>query len=92
MIVRIIFLLKYRKLEKNFRMIVDRSDVLSMQKIPSTTSTASDCEIGEKDDVVTSWRAVTLAGVVTFLAAVENTVVGMAEWPYMNTVSLHKEI
>ncbi|KAL6736104.1 hypothetical protein Aduo_006493 [Ancylostoma duodenale] len=34
----------------------------------------------------TDWRAVTMAGFVTFLAAVENTVVGMSEWPYMHTI------
>ncbi|ETN85053.1 hypothetical protein NECAME_06600 [Necator americanus] len=36
----------------------------------------------------TDWNAVTMAGFITFLAAVENTVVGMSEWPYMHTIDL----
>ncbi|VDM56746.1 unnamed protein product [Angiostrongylus costaricensis] len=34
----------------------------------------------------TDWKAVTMAGIVTFLSAVENTVVTMSEWPYMHTI------
>ncbi|KAK5969920.1 hypothetical protein GCK32_022440, partial [Trichostrongylus colubriformis] len=33
----------------------------------------------------TCWNSVLMAGFVTFLSAVENTVVGMSEWPYMHT-------
>ncbi|VDM52107.1 unnamed protein product [Angiostrongylus costaricensis] len=34
----------------------------------------------------TDWKAVSVAGVVTFLSAVEHTVVTMSEWPYMHTI------
>ncbi|PIO71287.1 hypothetical protein TELCIR_06813 [Teladorsagia circumcincta] len=34
----------------------------------------------------TDWNAVAMAGLITFLSAVENTVVGMSEWPYMHTI------
>lgn len=34
----------------------------------------------------TNWNSVAMAGLVTFLSAVENTVVGMSEWPYMHTI------
>lgn len=63
---------------------------LGMKKIPTSASTSSvsDYDPEEKEETITNWRAVALAGVVTFLSAVENTVVGMAEWPYMHTVSL----
>ncbi|KAJ1354214.1 hypothetical protein KIN20_011089 [Parelaphostrongylus tenuis] len=36
-------------------------------------------------DKKTDWKAVKMAGIVTFLSAVENTVVSMSEWPYMHT-------
>ena len=36
--------------------------------------------------VQTNWKAIYIAGIVSFLAAVENTVTGMAEWPYMHQI------
>ncbi|VDN37842.1 unnamed protein product [Cylicostephanus goldi] len=47
----------------------------------------TDSSVSEKLETQrTDWKAVAMAGLVTFLAAVENTVLGMSEWPYMHTI------
>ncbi|WKX95199.1 hypothetical protein Q1695_012005 [Nippostrongylus brasiliensis] len=48
----------------------------------SNSSDIDDTDRGRPTD----WHSVTMAGFVTFLSAVENTVVGMSEWPYMHTI------
>lgn len=40
----------------------------------------------EKDDRRTNWRLITIAGIVSCLNAVENSVVGIGEWPYMKEI------
>ncbi|CAA91359.2 MFS domain-containing protein [Caenorhabditis elegans] len=37
-------------------------------------------------DMVTDRKAIVIASLVMFIAAIENTVVGMSEWPYMNQI------
>ncbi|PIC28015.1 hypothetical protein B9Z55_020071 [Caenorhabditis nigoni] len=39
-----------------------------------------------KDDRRTNWRLITIAGIVSCLNAVENSVVGIGEWPYMKEI------
>ncbi|CAI5443340.1 unnamed protein product [Caenorhabditis angaria] len=34
----------------------------------------------------TDWKAIVIAALVTFIAAIENTVIGMSEWAYMNEI------
>ncbi|CAD6186863.1 unnamed protein product [Caenorhabditis auriculariae] len=34
----------------------------------------------------TDWKLISVAGVVAFLTVIENTVVGMSEWPYMKQI------
>ncbi|CAJ0955479.1 unnamed protein product, partial [Mesorhabditis belari] len=34
----------------------------------------------------TNWRKIGIAGLMWFLCAVENTVIGMSEWPYMHQI------
>uniref|UniRef100_A0A8R1IGU5 Uncharacterized protein n=2 Tax=Caenorhabditis japonica TaxID=281687 RepID=A0A8R1IGU5_CAEJA len=51
-------------------------------------SLSEETESGSASDLEseTDWHAVVIASVVTFIAAIENTVVGMSEWPYMNQI------
>ncbi|KAE9418403.1 hypothetical protein Angca_009607, partial [Angiostrongylus cantonensis] len=52
----------------------------------STNDSDGTCSSSYEMEKNTDWRAVTIAGIVTFLSAVENTVVTMSEWPYMHTI------
>ncbi|KAJ1354228.1 hypothetical protein KIN20_011102 [Parelaphostrongylus tenuis] len=67
---------------KNAGLNAVRSQSFSTCESDGTYSSSSDVE---KD---TDWKAVTMAGIVNFLSAVENTVVAMSEWPYMHTIDL----
>ncbi|EFO83894.1 CRE-SRSX-34 protein [Caenorhabditis remanei] len=40
----------------------------------------------KEDDRLTNWRLVTIAGIVSCLNAVENSVLGIGEWPYMKEI------
>lgn len=42
----------------------------------------------DKDDRLTNWRLIITAAVVSCLNAVENSVLGIGEWPYMREVSI----
>ncbi|CAB3403855.1 unnamed protein product [Caenorhabditis bovis] len=46
---------------------------------------SSDNDVGTEKQT-TDWKAIIIAAIVTFIAAVENTVVGMSEWAYMNEI------
>ncbi|KAK6041600.1 hypothetical protein COOONC_20895 [Cooperia oncophora] len=60
-------------------------ELAPMDKQPNGKSRSSSTdELGERQH--TDWNSVLMAGFVTFLSAVENTVVGMSEWPYMHTI------
>ncbi|CAL2045634.1 unnamed protein product [Caenorhabditis brenneri] len=41
-----------------------------------------------KDDRSTNWRLITIAGIVSCLNAVENSVLGIGEWPYMKEIDV----
>lgn len=46
----------------------------------------SQSESEESQGIVTDLRGIRIASLVMFIAAIENTVVGMSEWPYMNQI------
>lgn len=46
----------------------------------------SKSESEESQGIVTNKRGILIASLVMFIAAIENTVVGMSEWPYMNQI------
>ncbi|CAD6196977.1 unnamed protein product [Caenorhabditis auriculariae] len=60
------------------------SEVASINQVTFTKNVAS--EDSTSGVAATDWKAIVVAGVVTFIAAVENTVVGMSEWAYMNEI------
>ncbi|CAI2353165.1 unnamed protein product [Caenorhabditis sp. 36 PRJEB53466] len=40
----------------------------------------------QQEDVQTNWRLIVVAGIVSALNAVENSVIGIGEWPYMKEI------
>ncbi|XGW09520.1 hypothetical protein V3C99_011645, partial [Haemonchus contortus] len=65
--------------------IVGTMELTPVEKLPvSKSTTSSTAELEPKQH--TDWNAVVIASLVTFLSAVETTVVGMSEWPYMHTI------
>ncbi|KJH47886.1 hypothetical protein DICVIV_06014 [Dictyocaulus viviparus] len=74
--------LKKLKEAKKLTKVATKYPTITLNGVPEFNPLSNnDYVIEEK----TNWNAVMMAGIVTFLSAVENTVVGMSEWPYMHT-------
>uniref|UniRef100_A0A1I7UUQ7 MFS domain-containing protein n=1 Tax=Caenorhabditis tropicalis TaxID=1561998 RepID=A0A1I7UUQ7_9PELO len=61
---------------------------ISMNKINSKDDSLREegKESESEQDIETDKKGIVIASLVMFIAAIENTVVGMSEWPYMNQI------